>query len=292
MPLPPELCDRGRHIYGPTPPSRAVPCERTTPLFSAEVEEVVAIVASGRLERHAVELPERLRTRDWDSVVKVVIGLDERLGWTGVGWKVGAASTEIRKAEGLPSPSPGRIYDHTVFGSGAKLGPELFINYRNCECEYAFELGLDFRTREEPYTEADVRAGVESLFPALELGDSVFLDWYGASAYFGTCLDNGGSAAFVEGGRIRDWRQVDFVSGGVDLYLNGYYIKSGEATAAMGHPVTSLTWLINWVRERGRDVAAGEFVSTGTCTGHLFADRKDSVVADFGELGVVEAHFT
>jgi 2-keto-4-pentenoate hydratase len=290
--LPPELSDRGRRTYGPTPPSGAVPCKRTAPLSPGEVEEVVAIIAAGRLERRAAELPERLWTRDWGSVVKVVIGVDKRLGLAGAGWKIGAASEEIRRAEQLPSPSPGRIYGHTIFQSGAQLGPELFINYRNCECEYAFELGLEFAPREAPYTEADVRAGIGSVFPALELGDSVFLDWYGASAYFGSCLDNGGGAAFVEGRRVKDWQQVDFTTAGMDLFLNGYYIKSGRATAAMGHPVTSLTWLVNWARERGLHVAAGEVVSTGTCTGHLFAGRNDTVVADFGELGVVEAHFS
>lgn len=267
-------------------------CKRTSPLSVAEVDEVAAVIARGRCERRSEELPERLRTRDWGSVVKVIVALDERLGWEGAGWKIGAASEEIRRAEGLPSPSPGRIYRHTVFESGAQLGPELFINYRNCECEYAFELGLDFPAREEPYAEDDVRAGIESLFPALELGDSVFLDWYGASGYFGSCLDNGGGAAFVEGAHVRDWQAVDLVSAGMDLYLNEHYVKSGKATAAMGDPVRSLTWLVNWVRARGRDVRAGEVVSTGTCTGHLFADRGDVVRADFGDLGVVCVEFT
>ena len=36
---------------------------------------------------------------------------------------------------------------------------------------------------------------------------------------------------------------------------------------------------------------AGDIVSTGTCTGHLFAAPGDTVRADFGPLGVVEAHF-
>ena len=68
-------------------------------------------------------------------------------------------------------------------------------------------------------------------------------------------------------------------------------LKSGRGAAAMGHPVTSLTWLLNWAREHGRDVSAGQIISTGTCTGHLFAARGDTVTADFGELGTVEARF-
>jgi 2-keto-4-pentenoate hydratase len=77
----------------------------------------------------------------------------------------------------------------------------------------------------------------------------------------------------------------------MDASLNGQYIKSGQGRAAMGHPVTSLTWMLNWARAHGRAVRDGDIVSTGTCTGHLFAAPGDTVRADFGALGVVEASF-
>jgi 2-keto-4-pentenoate hydratase len=301
-----ELTERGRPLYGPTPPGGGVPCARHSPLTAAEVSEVAAIIAGGRTQRRLVELPERLRTRDWASVVKVILALDEELtrtgagsggtgsggtGRTGAGWKIGAASEEIRRAEGLPSPSPGIIYAHSIYPSGAVLPAELFINFRNCESEFAFQLALDFPPRTRPYTEADARAGIDSLFPALEIGDCVFPDWYGASGYFGSCLDNGGGAALVTGPKTRDWPDADLAQAGMDLYLAGHYIKSGKAAAAMGHPVTSLTWMLNWASEHGRPVRAGDVVSTGTCTGHLFAAPGDAVRADFGPLGAVEARF-
>ena len=59
----------------------------------------------------------------------------------------------------------------------------------------------------------------------------------------------------------------------------------------MGHPLTSLTWLANWLSARGHGLEAGEIVSTGTCTGHCFCARGDEVSVDFGPLGVVTAHF-
>jgi 2-keto-4-pentenoate hydratase len=289
---PPWLTARGREIYGATPPGGNTPCERSSALDDEEVAEVVELIATARLQRRGAVMPVRLQTRDWQSVVRVILALDERVGWEGCGWKVGAAAEDIRRAEGVPSPSPGRIYRRGVFASPAVLPAELFINYRCCECEFAFELGMDFPARERPFTEADARAGIESLFPAIEIGDCVFDDWYGASGYFGSCFDNGGGAAFVEGRRITDWAQLDLPTAGMDAYLEGHYVKSGVGAAAMGHPVTSLTWLLNWVREQGRDVLAGEVVSTGTCTGHLFAGSGDTVRADFGELGVVEARFS
>ncbi len=282
----------GRAIHGRTPPGGATPCARTSPLDEEELAEVIELIAIARRNRTSAVLPERLRTRDWPSVMRVVLGVDERLGYAGYGWKVGAASAEVRRAEGLPGPSPGRIYRRGVASTPALLGGELFINYRQCECEFAFELGIDYPARGRPWTEADARAGIASLLPVIEIGDSVFEDWYGASAYFGSSLDNGGGAAFVEGVRQKDWSGLDLTTASMDLYLNGYYVKSGVGAAAMGHPVTSLTWMLNWLREHGRSLAAGEVVSTGTCTGHLFAQPGDTVRADFGELGVVEVSFS
>jgi 2-keto-4-pentenoate hydratase len=49
--------------------------------------------------------------------------------------------------------------------------------------------------------------------------------------------------------------------------------------------------MVNWLRERGRDVFAGEWVSTGTCTGHCFVQVGDLVSVDFADLGLVEARF-
>jgi 2-keto-4-pentenoate hydratase len=289
--LPPGISERGRDIFGPTPPSGAVPCARTSALSGPEVEEVVGHISSGRGARRPVELPERLRTRDWPSVEAVVLELCRRARRRGEGWKVGGASEDVRRAEGVPSPSPGRIYDGTVFASPASLGDELFINYRNIECEFAFRLNADFVARDKPYSETDVRRGIEALMPVLEIGDSVFLDWYGASGYFGTSLDNGGSAALVLGPVTNDWADVDLVNAGMDLYLNDWYLKSGKGRAAMGHPVTSLTWMINWASAHGVAINAGEVVSTGTCTGHCFAQPGDVARADFGALGRVEAFF-
>jgi 2-keto-4-pentenoate hydratase len=286
-----HFTSRGRPLYGETAPSAATPCKRTSPLTDDEVSQVVALIATGRRTRSAVELPLQLRTRDWASVEKVILGLDEALGRVGAGWKIGAASAEIRLAEGLPSPSPGRFYLDTMFDNGAALGPELFINFRNVECEFAFQLGRDFTVRDEPYDEAEVADAVETLFPALEIGDTVFRDWYGASGYFGSCLDNGGGAAFVSGTKTADWRSIDLASSGMDLYVNEYFIKSGVGSAAMGHPLTSLTWLVNWARRHGRPVHSGEVISTGTCTGHCFAARGDVVSADFGDLGIVQVEF-
>jgi 2-keto-4-pentenoate hydratase len=285
------LGDRGRPVYGPTPPGGAVPCRRESPLSSIEVDEIVELIARGRIQRHSVRLPERLLTRDWNSILQVIVQLDARLARSHVGWKIGGASEDVRRAESCPSPAPGRLYAGTVFESPALLPRELFINYRNCESEFAFRLSADLPARDDPYSEAEVAESVDCLLPAIEVGDMVFDDWYGASSFFGPCMDNCGGAALVYGTANRDWRSLDLANAEVSILVNGQCLKSGLGSAAMGHPLMSLTWMANWLRERGRGLEAGELISTGTCTGHCFVASCDTVIADFGPLGFVEARF-
>ncbi|MCC6629457.1 MAG: fumarylacetoacetate hydrolase family protein, partial [Chloroflexi bacterium] len=280
-----EITSWGRRIHGPTLPGQGVRCQRQTPLTPAEIDEVVAIIARGRLERHSVVLPERLKTRHWETVMAVMERLNQRLGWPSGGWKIGAAAVEVQRAEGVPGPAPGQLNRDAIFASPARLPRELFINYRCSECEFAFRMAADLPPRDRPYTEAEVAAAVEALLPALEIGDTVFDDWYGASGYQGSSMDNGGAAALVHGAPIADWRGLDLPNARIDLSLNGQFIKSGYGRAAMGHPLTSLTWLVNWLRERDQTLHAGEIVSTGTCTGHFFAAPGDRLEIDYGPIG-------
>ena len=287
MTLPEGITTWGRRIHGPTLPGQGVRCQRETPLSPDEVEQVADIITRGRVEHRSVTLPEPLRTRHWDSIMAVMLRVNEKLGWASAGWKIGAAAEEVRQAEGVPGPAPGQLSLSGVQASPARLPSSLFINYRCSECEFAFRMGADLPPRAEPYTEAEAAAAIESLMPALEIGDTVFEDWYGASGYQGSSLDNGGAAAFVHGAPITDWRGLDLPNAKIDLYLNGAYIKSGYGRAAMGNPLTSLTWMANWLRERGMGLRAGEFVSTGTCTGHFFAAPGDRLDVDFGPIGQV-----
>jgi hypothetical protein len=103
------LSERGRLIHGPTPPGGSVPSSRESDLTPEEVEEVIELIATGRKTRTPVVMPERLRARSWKSMEEVILKLEYALGWEGAGWKVGAASLDVRKAENIPDPSPGRL---------------------------------------------------------------------------------------------------------------------------------------------------------------------------------------
>jgi 2-keto-4-pentenoate hydratase len=260
---------------------------------SPEIAAVADIVAEHRIEHRSMgDLPADLQPASYEPIEAIMHAIHRRIPWPVAGWKVGAASEEVQRLERLPGPVPGRLYRHRIHPSGAQLGRRFFINHRNTECEFAFTLDRDLPAREEPYTAAEVGTAVASMTPVMELGDSVFTDWYGASRYYGPCLDNGGGAGIIAGEATSAWRDVDLAEHPIRLYVNGELRKEGKGAAAMGHPLRSLAWLANWTSSYGIDLEAGELMSTGTCTGHCFAEPGDELVADFGRFGEVRVRFT
>ena len=104
---------------------------------------------------------------------------------------------------------PGRIYRSTVFTSPASLAPELFINYRNVECEFAFRLRTALPPRDAEYREDEVAAAIECLMPTLEIGDTVFEDWYGSSGSSARASTTAVAPPSCAASRSRSWRELD-----------------------------------------------------------------------------------
>ena len=77
----------------------------------------------------------------------------------------------------------------------------------------------------------------------------------------------------------------------VVLTFDGVEKGRGRGAAMMGHPAQALTWFVNHLAQRGITLAAGAFVTTGSCTGVIPVQGPCHAVADFGPLGQVSARF-
>lgn len=62
-----------------------------------------------------MSLPERLRTRHRETVMAVMDRQNERLDWPSGGWKIGAASVEVQRTEGPPSPAPAKLRRDSIW---------------------------------------------------------------------------------------------------------------------------------------------------------------------------------
>ena len=60
----------------------------------------------------------------------------------------------------------------------------------------------------------------------------------------------------------------------------------------LGAPRLALTWLVNELSTLGAGLAAGQFVTTGTCMVPLEIEPGDRVRAGYGVLGRISAEST
>src|SRR5258707_10160937 len=105
-----EITLWGRRIHGPTLPGQGIRCKRVTPLSEQEIEETAEIIAQGRIERRSASLPERLKTRHWESVMAVIARLHKKKGWPAAGLEIGAAPEKNPRARRGPKTAPSKLF--------------------------------------------------------------------------------------------------------------------------------------------------------------------------------------
>ncbi|NKB59069.1 MAG: hypothetical protein GKS00_22300 [Alphaproteobacteria bacterium] len=205
-------------------------------------------------------------------------------------WKVGSTSAEAQAALGTTEPGAARVPKQFCFDSPAAV-PVFAAHDVKLEAEFAFQLRTDLPPRTTDYAILDVADAVLGVAPALEIVGSRLAGGLTGAGRQATTADGGANIALITGTFIEDWRRFDLPSHRLTVSLNGTVRAEGEGQRALGDPLNVLLWLANHERERD-GLKAGETVTTGTCSGLLDIKAGDTVVADFGDLGAVEAAFS
>jgi 2-keto-4-pentenoate hydratase len=204
-----------------------------------------------------------------------------------VGWKIAATSAAGQKHIGVDGPLAGPLLANRVLENGATVpldGNIMLV----AEAEFAFKFARSLAKRANPYTQSEVLDAVASLHPAIEVPDSRYNDFVRVGAPQ-LIADTACACWFVLGPpATADWRARDLVAHAVTAQLNGQHAATGSGANVLGDPRVALTWLVNELRTFADGIAAGQFVTTGTCVIPVPIKPGDRVRADFGDLGAVE----
>ena len=162
------------------------------------------------------------------------------------------------------------------------------------EAEFVFVMARDLPPREAPFTRAEVMDAVAELHLGIEVPNSRFVD-FTAAGEAQLIADNACAHEFVLGPRVEvPWRAIDLSRHAVHATVEGTarrYERDGIGANVLGDPRIALTWLANELSGLGVTLAAGQFVTTGTCVVPLEIEAGDVVVADFGVLGSTSVRF-
>ena len=205
------------------------------------------------------------------------------------GWKVGATSRETQKLFGISEPIYGPVFRTSVFHARARV-PVKSFPHRILEAELAFRFPEGLPMRSEGYSRNEVVAAADALVPAFETISPRF----SAIAVRNVpllvadfCL-NGGA---VLGAPCTNWRAIDLPSCTANLIVDGVVIQRGSGELVLGNPLNVLEWFVSALAQRGKSIAPGQFVMTGTITGLHAIEVGQTARSDFGTLGAVEITF-
>lgn len=262
--------------------------------MSPSAATAARLLADARIHhRRLACLPDGVRPTNVEEAYRCQESLIDLLlahyGGGAIGYKIACTNVTAQRQLNVDGPFYGRLLSAFLHESGARLAARDFF-MRVVEAEFAFRMGRDLPPQSAPRSREDVAAAVSAVLPGIEIVDSRFDDWTSIGAPSLTA-DNACNAAWVKGQALEDWRGIDLAAAAVRLTVNGNFLREGSGAAVLGHPLNALHWLANTLSMRGIGLQAGQYITTGVTMEVYMAEPGDSIVADFGPVGRVEAAF-
>src|ERR1044072_8933929 len=202
-----------------------------------------------------------------------------------IGHKVGLTSKAMQASSQIDEPDYGYLFESMIVADGAKVPHENYCAPR-AEIELAFVLGQPLQGPGVGLT--DVLRATEYVVPSIEIVDPRMVN---ARKIFDTISDNGAAAGIVVSGRPVGPMDVELRWVGGLMMRNSEIEETGAAAGVPGHPAMGVAWRANKLGTPGTPLEAGHLVLAGSFTRVVWAQKGDTIRADFGELGSISVQF-
>ena len=202
-----------------------------------------------------------------------------------IGHKIGLTSKAMQQSSQIDEPDYGYIFDDMLLNDGATVSHADFCVPR-VEPELTFILKSPLKGPNVGLV--DVLRATEYVVPSIEIIDARVQN---PRKIFDTVADNGAAAGLVLGGRPVRPEDVDLRWVGAVFYRNSQIEETGLAAGVLGHPAMAIAWLANKLAPFGTVLEPGHMMLSGSFTRPVWADKGDTLHADFGPLGGVAVQF-
>ena len=258
-------------------------------LSQADREKAVELLLAAEAAREPmVQLsttwPE-ITIDDSYAIQGAVIARKVAAGAKVIGHKVGLTSKAMQQSSKIDEPDYGHLLDTMMVADGAKVVHADYCIPR-VEIELSFVLGAPLQGPGVGLL--DVLRATEYVVPSIEIIDARVQN---PRKIFDTVADNGAAAGIVIGGRPVGPMEVDLRWVGGAMYRNGEIEETGLASGVLGHPALGVAWLANKIGPLGTVLEPGHIVLSGSFTRPVWAEKGDTLHADFGELGSLAIQF-
>ncbi|QBM16463.1 2-hydroxypent-2,4-dienoate hydratase [Marinobacter sp. JH2] len=243
------------------------------------------------LTRTAVRpLTERFSDITIEDAYNISLRILERRTESGekvIGKKIGLTSKAVQNMLKVGQPDFGYLTDKMAFSQGEEVQISDRLMQPKAEGEIAFILKKDLMG--PGLTAADVLAATDCVLPCFEVVDSRIENW--EIKIQDTVADNASCGVFLLGDRAVNPRKVDLATCGMVVEKNGSIISTGAGAAALGSPVTCVTWLANTLGQFGIPLKAGEVILSGSLVPLEPVQAGDFMSVSVGGIGGASVRF-
>jgi 2-oxo-hept-3-ene-1,7-dioate hydratase len=258
-------------------------------LSQADREKAVEILLAAERERKpAVQLSTtwpQITIEDSYAISTEVTRRKIADGAKLIGHKIGLTSKAMQQSSQIDEPDYGHLLDSMIVADGAKV-PHANYCVPRVELELAFVLAKPLKG--PGIGLLDVLRATEYVVPAIEIIDARVQN---PRKIFDTVADNGAAAGIVVGGRPVGPMDVDLRWIGGVMYRNSEIEETGVAAGVLGHPAMGIAWLANKLAPFGGVLEPGNIMLSGSFIRPVWANKGDTLHADFGPLGGVAVQF-
>ncbi|MCB1511670.1 MAG: fumarylacetoacetate hydrolase family protein [Hyphomicrobiaceae bacterium] len=253
--------------------------------MTPQQEQLAERLAIARREGRQIEaLDDALVPTDAASGYEVNRRMVELLGWPTLGWKIAGTTDDVRKRLRIDTPIYGRTFRRFGITSPCRLRRAELLDPL-IECEFFITLGADLAHRAEPWTYDEVRDAVRTVHAGVEMAECRF-PMGNLPPLPAILADGAANGRYIYGDEITAWRE-GLADIEVRVFVNGQERRQGSGREVMGDPLAPLHWLAEALRQRGMGLAAGEMVSTGSCTGMMPLREARGIDVRFGDSAMV-----
>jgi 2-oxo-hept-3-ene-1,7-dioate hydratase len=247
-----------------------------------------SLLEAERTKKPVVQLSKTwpdIKIEDSYAIADMVTQSKVKAGARIIGNKIGLTSKAMQQSSQIDEPDYGTLLDNMLVDDGGKVPHENYCVAR-VELELTFVLGKTLQGPGVGLT--DVLRATEFVVPSIEIIDARVQN---PRKIFDTVADNGAAAGLVMGGRPVRPFDVDLRWVGGIMYRNSEIEETGLAAGVLGHPALGIAWLANKIGRFGGRLEAGQVMLAGSFIRPVWANKGDTLHADFGPLGSVAVQF-
>jgi len=261
-------------------------------MTTATIGRAARLLADAWLAGETVEFPRELMPEDRTAAYAIQDRMASLLASDPahaiVGWKVGATSMGVQRAEGYDGPIPGRIFASTIYDSGATV-PLSRCRRGAIEVEIAFRFDAAPHTLDRRITREGLEGSVVAL-PAFDItgtryGLQTRNGWSSRERMLAGIADNGNGGAIVLGAAAPHWKAMDLMQTAAELRVDCGGAAQNLWGDKRGDPFEALVWMADYIYSRGFKLAAGDIVLTGSLAEPHHLQGGEKAVCIFPEMG-------